>query len=77
MRHGERISYSLLAALVRGYSEVAPLPSNYELTIRFSSILINVRALARSLQKRPPDRYTQYQLKVLREGIAELLVGIP
>lgn len=77
MCDGERISYSLLPALVRGYGEVAPLPSNYELAIRFASILINVRALARSLQKRPPDRYTRHQLKVLREDIAELLVGIP
>lgn len=46
----------------------------YEHTIRFVSILINVRALVRSLQKHPPNRYTQHQLKVLREDIAELLV---
>src|SRR5579859_3703046 len=70
MRDGEYISYILLAMLVHGYSEIMSLPANYEQSIRFVSILINVRALVRSLQKRPPDRYTRHQVKVLKEDIA-------
>jgi hypothetical protein len=35
--------------------------------------LINVRALARRLQKRPANRYTQHLLEVLREDLAYLL----
>jgi aminoglycoside phosphotransferase (APT) family kinase protein len=77
MRDGEWISYSLLPVLVGGYSEVTSLPSNYEQAIRFASILINVRALVRSLQKRPPNRFTQHQVKALREDIAILLFVIP
>ena len=58
---------------MRGYGAIAPLPLDYEQRIRFTSVLINVRALARSLQKRPADRYTQHQLEVLRKDLAFLL----
>ena len=71
MRDGEHISYSQLTMLVRGYGEIMALPADYERAIRFVSILINV-PLVRSLQKRPPDRYTLHQMKVLREDIALL-----
>ena len=70
-------SYSRWLSLVRGYGEVTLLPANYEQSIRFASILINIRALARSLRKHPPNRFTWHQLKVLREDIAVLLIGIP
>ncbi len=73
LRDGELLPFRLEAALVRSYGEIMPLPSDYEQRIRFTSLLINVRALARSLQKRPPDRYTQHQLEVLRKDIAFLL----
>lgn len=73
LRDGEQLPYRLEAALVRGYGEIMPLPSDYEQRIRFACVLINVRALARSLQKRPPNRYTQHQIEVLREDLAFLL----
>ena len=75
MRDEEYISYSQMTALVRGYSEIVSLPANYEQAIRFASILINVRALVRSLQKRPPDRFTQHQVKRLRGDMALLSIG--
>jgi len=73
LRDGELLPFRLEAALVRSYGEIMPLPSDHEQRIRFTSLLINVRALARSLQKRPPDRYTQHQLEVLRKDMAFLL----
>lgn len=73
LRDGELLPFRLEAALVRSYGEIMPLPSDYEQRIRFTSLLINVRALARSLQKRPPDRHTQHKLEVLRKDIAFLL----
>ena len=72
LRDGERLPFRLEAPLVRGYGEIMTLPPDYEQRIRFTSSLINVRALARSLQRRPPDRYTQHQLEVLREDLAFL-----
>jgi len=72
LRDGEQLPFRLEAPLVRGYGEITTLPPDYEQRIRFTSLLINVRALARSLQRRPPDRYTQHQLEVLREDLAFL-----
>ena len=72
LRDGEQLSFRLEAPLIRGYGEIMTLPSDYEQRIRFTSSLINVRALARGLQRRPPDRYTQHQLEVLREDLAFL-----
>ncbi len=72
LRDGEQLPFRLEAPLVRGYGEIMTLPPDYEQRIRFTSLLINVRALARSLQRRPPDRYTQHQLEVLREDLAFL-----
>ena len=72
VRDGESLSYRGLPGLIRGYEESILLPSDYEQHIRFASILINVRALAHSLQKSPANRYTQHQLEVLREDVATL-----
>ncbi len=72
MRDGELLPMQLEPYLVHGYEEVATLPQGYEFHIRFMSLLINVRILARSLQKRPPNRYTRHQLDVLREDLAFL-----
>lgn len=72
MRDGEQLSLRLLPALLAGYQEARPLSPDYEQRIRFTALLINIRALARSLQKRPPDRYTRHQLEVLREDLAWL-----
>jgi hypothetical protein len=73
LHDGEQLPYCLEAALVRGYGEIMPLPSDYEQRIRFTSVLMNVRALAHRLQKRPPNRHTQHQVEVLREDLAFLL----
>jgi aminoglycoside phosphotransferase (APT) family kinase protein len=73
LRDGELLSIQFLPALISGYSEITSLPFDYERHIRFAALLINVRILTRSLQKRPPNRYTQHQLKVLREDLVALL----
>jgi aminoglycoside phosphotransferase (APT) family kinase protein len=72
MRDGEALPQWILPALIQGYAERIALPANSEEHIRFISIVMNVWALARSLQKRPANRYTQHQLGVLREDIAVL-----
>jgi aminoglycoside phosphotransferase (APT) family kinase protein len=41
--------------------------------MRFTGLLINVRALTRYLQKRPPNHFTPQQLDVLREDLVALL----
>lgn len=75
MRDGEfeHLPFPLLPSLIAGYSEIASLPADYEQHIRFSSLLINVRALVKSLQKRPPNRFTQHQVKRLREDLTTLI----
>jgi aminoglycoside phosphotransferase (APT) family kinase protein len=73
MRDGHLLPFQLLPALVYGYREQVSLPSAYERHIRYTGLLINVRALTHSLQKRPPNRSTQHQLDVLREDLVALL----
>lgn len=73
MREREQLPWPLESALTRGYEEIVLLPADYELRIHFTGLLTNVRALARSLQKRPPNHFTQYQLKMLRENLAMCL----
>lgn len=70
---GEQLPFHLLPALMQAYQEVVPLPSASEQHISFAGLLINVRALVRSLQKHPPNRHTLRQLKVLREDLLALL----
>lgn len=72
IRDGARPPFSLFHALERGYAEIAPLPAAYEQTLRFTSLLINVRALSRAFQTRPPDQYIWRQLDVLHEDLAAL-----
>jgi aminoglycoside phosphotransferase (APT) family kinase protein len=73
MRDGELFPFHLLPALVCGYRERVSLPSAFELHIRFTGLLINVRAMVHRLQKRPPNRFKQHQLDVLREDLVALL----
>lgn len=68
----EQLPFRLEAALLRGYGEIISLPSDYQRRIRFTSVLINVRALARSLQKRPPNQYTRHLMDVLQQDMAFL-----
>jgi aminoglycoside phosphotransferase (APT) family kinase protein len=72
MSDGEMLPHRAMPGLLRGYQEAVLLPPDYEQHIYFTSVLINVRALARSLQKRPPTRYTQHLLQRLREDLAAL-----
>ncbi|MFL5703535.1 MAG: phosphotransferase family protein [Ktedonobacteraceae bacterium] len=72
MSDGEMLPHRILPGLLRGYREVASLPQDYEQHIYFTSVLINVRTLARSLQKRPPTHYTQHLLQRLREDLTAL-----
>ncbi len=72
VRDGERLPLPLEPALLRGYGDMVTLPPDIEQRVRFEALLINVRALARSLRKRPLDRWTRHQLVVLRQDIAAL-----
>ena len=69
----EQLPFHLETVLLRGYGEIISLPSDYQRRICFTSVLINVRALARSLQKRPPNRYTRHLMDVLPQDMAFLL----
>lgn len=71
IRDGARPPFSLFQALERGYSEIVPLPPEYEQILRLTSIVINLRALVRAFQSRPPDQYIWRQLDMLH---ADLLV---
>ncbi len=73
LQAGQQLLPGLESALVDGYRETVSLGTGYEHHIRFASLLISVRALARSLQKRPPGWYTQYLLKALRKELEILL----
>ncbi len=72
LRDGEYLPMSLMRPLVRGYSEAQALPRACGRRICFASLLINVRALSRSLRKRPPDRFTLHQFEALRADLAML-----
>jgi len=71
-RDGEYLPFPLEPSLVRGYGKWFSLPADYLLRIRFASILINVRALSRSLQKVPLNRFIRHQLEVLRADLLAL-----
>ncbi len=60
-------------ALRSGYREIVSLGAEHEHHISFTSLLIIVRALARSLQKRPPNWYAQYLSEMLRKELMNLL----
>lgn len=72
MRDGARPPFRLFPALERGYQEITPFPTTYECQLRFTSLLINMRALSRAFQTRAPDSYIWRQLDVLREDLAAL-----
>jgi aminoglycoside phosphotransferase (APT) family kinase protein len=55
MHDGETLSTRMLPYLLKGYREVVHLPPDYEQRIYFSSLLIAIRTLARSIKKRAID----------------------
>ncbi|MBA2677883.1 MAG: aminoglycoside phosphotransferase family protein [Ktedonobacteraceae bacterium] len=69
LQAGEQLSPRLEAALIDGYKEIVSLGAEAERHISFTSLLTIVRALARSLQRRPPNWYTQYLLEMLRKEL--------
>ncbi|GLV54733.1 hypothetical protein KDH_15800 [Dictyobacter sp. S3.2.2.5] len=73
LREGERLPLDLQTPLLQGYDSVKALPADYQQRICFDSILINIRILSRSLQKRPPSWYTQHQLEILRRDLHFML----
>ena len=52
---GETLPARVLPYLLEGYKEVVQLPPDYEQRIYFSSLLIAIRTLARSMKKRAID----------------------
>jgi hypothetical protein len=60
-----------LPSLLEGYREITPLPPEYEREIRLSSLLIGIRALARSLQ-RGPSEYSLHLLRSIRGSVRAL-----
>jgi aminoglycoside phosphotransferase (APT) family kinase protein len=72
MREWEQLPWPLETALLQGYQEITPLPPDYEQHIHFTALLTSVRALARSLQKRPPNSFTRHLLRMLRTNLDRL-----
>lgn len=69
IRDGAHPPYRVFSALERGYAEIVPFPTDYDLHLRFTSVLINLRALSRAFQTRLPDGYIWRQLDTLREDL--------
>lgn len=55
MHDGEILPARMLPYLLEGYKDVIQLPPDYEQRIHFSSLLIAIRTLARSMKKRAID----------------------
>ena len=61
----------MLPHLLAGYGEVAPLPPDHGPRIRLWSLLIGVRALARSAN-RPRAAYQDHLARAIRVALATL-----
>jgi aminoglycoside phosphotransferase (APT) family kinase protein len=72
LHEGESLPYPILPHILVGYREVAPLPVDHPLRLQFWSLLIGVRALARSTI-RPEAAYTHR----LRQGVQRALANLP
>ncbi len=59
LHDGETLRGPVLHFLLEGYGEIAPLPLDHVWQIRVWSLLIGIRALARSMS-RPPGEYQRY-----------------
>lgn len=71
LQDGETLPALLLPALLDGYREVTPLPTDHLARINVVSLVIGVRALARSLH-RPAHSYQQFLAGALRRVLADL-----
>ena len=75
MHDGETLPNLVLPYLIEGYKEVIALPSNYELRISFSSLLIAIRKLAYVTQKYPDRPLLNNDLQAMMRDIQVLLIG--
>jgi Ser/Thr protein kinase RdoA (MazF antagonist) len=71
LHDGEIIPVPMLPLVLAGYDEVSPLPLDSEQRIPFWSLLIGVRALARSVS-RPQALYETHLVKAVRASLATL-----
>jgi aminoglycoside phosphotransferase (APT) family kinase protein len=71
LHDGEHIPQSLLSHLLDGYGEVTPLPPDHDRALRFISLLIGIRALARS-RRHGPSEYARYLTDRVRQASTDL-----
>jgi aminoglycoside phosphotransferase (APT) family kinase protein len=67
---GEKATRPLLPSLIAGYAEKADLPPDYLQHANFMSVLIGMRALARSLQRSAPNDYQRHLVGAIRRALA-------
>ncbi len=72
LRDGESSAVPALPALLAGYRSVAPLPPDAEARIAFSSLLIGLRLLARSVEKRGHENADRSALRAVRRALVVL-----
>jgi hypothetical protein len=75
MYDGETLSTRMLPYLLKDYREVVQLPQDYEQRIHFSSLLIAIRTLARSMKKRSIDFRRHAGFWSIKRDIEELQHG--
>ncbi|HVC83345.1 MAG TPA: aminoglycoside phosphotransferase family protein [Chloroflexota bacterium] len=71
LHDGETVSGRLLPALLDGYREAARLPADCDQRIRFTSLMIGIEALVRSL-RHGPTTYSRYLTRAIRAAMAAL-----
>lgn len=72
LRDGERFATPLLPWLLDGYGEVVPLPPDHRQRIDFAALLIGLRLLARSVEKRGPSHPDPSALRAIRRALVTL-----
>lgn len=72
LRDGERFAVPSLPALLTGYRSVTPLPTDAAARIAFSSLLIGLRLLARSVEKRGQAHADRSALRAVRRALTLL-----
>ncbi len=72
MHDGETLPNLVLPYLLEGYKEVIALPQDYELRLRFSSLLIAIRRLAH-ITKKDPNRPLGHGPQAITRDIKKLL----
>jgi aminoglycoside phosphotransferase (APT) family kinase protein len=71
LHDGEFLPDSMLSHLLAGYRQAAPLPLDHERRIQLWSVLIGVRALARSVN-RPRSAYQEHLATAVRRAVTAL-----